>query len=67
MVYLESFCKPVSLSTLIKAMQFRVDARKNDISFFDAVGYIFALENNYPFVTGDKEFEHMKGVEFIKK
>lgn len=64
---LEPFCKPVSLSILIKAMQFRVDSRKNDISFFDAVGYTFALENYCSFVTGDKEFEHMKNVMFLKK
>lgn len=64
---LEPFCKPVLFATLIKAMQFRVDSRKNNISFFDAVGYTFALENYCSFLTGDKEFENMKGVKFIKK
>ncbi len=54
-------------STLINAIKFRYKYRKRKISFFDAVGYVFSLENNFPFVTGDKEFENFKGVEFKKK
>jgi len=63
---LSFFCRPVSREILLKASKFRIDNRKQDLSFFDCVGYIFALENNIPFVTGDKEFQHRKGVEFIK-
>ena len=36
-------------------------------NMFHAVGYIFALNNGFLFVTGDKEFEKFKGVEFKKK
>lgn len=45
---------------------FRYEHRKSDISLFDAVGYVFALKKGHPFVTGDKEFEHLEGVEFKK-
>ena len=37
------------------------------ISFFDAVGYVYSRENNYKFVTGDKEFEKLPNVQFMKK
>lgn len=64
---LQFFCRPVSKEILIKAVQFRVDSRQKSLSFFDAVGYTFACENNMDFVTGDKEFEQMKNVQFMKK
>src|SRR3989339_668827 len=48
---------------LKEAIKFKFEKRKTNISFFDAVGYVFSLSNNYPFVTGDKEFENLKGVE----
>ena len=61
-----SYAKSVPLPLLIEAVEFRHEHKKNNISFFDAVGYIFSLRNNYLFVTGDKEFENFKGVEFRK-
>lgn len=60
------FCKIVSRGILIKAIKFRIDNRKKSLSFFDCVGYMYALENNMLFVTGDKEFQHREGVMFIK-
>ena len=63
---LESYCRPVSRSILIKALKYRVDNKKENLSIFDCMGYIFSLENNLRFVTGDKAFEYKEGVEFIK-
>lgn len=63
---LSSYCQTVDLKTLIEAVKFRYEHKKKNISFFDAVGYIFAIRNNLLFVTGDKEFEHFKNVEFRK-
>ncbi len=61
----------VSKDIIIKAMKFRYHHKKNkkdsNLSFFDAVGYIFSRENNYIFVTGDKEFEGLESVEYVKK
>ena len=57
----------VSLNTVLKAIEFRRLHIKKGVSFFDAVGYIFAQENKISFVTGDKEFKEMPGVEFVQK
>ena len=62
----KAFLAPVNLNTLIKAVKYRQEKKKQNLSFFDCVGYVFALENNMKFVTGDKEFEHLPNVEFKK-
>ena len=58
---------PVSKDILFEAMKFKHLHKKQGVSFFDAVGYIFALKKGYKFVTGDKEFKNLKNVEFKKK
>ena len=60
------YCTTVPRDFLIKAVKFRYQNKKKNLSFFDCVGYVFALENKIKFVTGDKEFEHFDNVEFIK-
>lgn len=64
---LERYSLPVSKELLIEAIKFRYENRKTNISFFDAVGYIFSIKNGYFFVTGDREFKDLPGVEFKKK
>ncbi|MEK6829926.1 MAG: PIN domain-containing protein [Nanoarchaeota archaeon] len=64
---LESYSIPASKEILIEAVKFRHKHKKDNISFFDAVGYIFSLKNGYKFVTGDKEFQGLLNVEFKKK
>ena len=64
---LERYALPVVKEILIEAIKFRYEHRKQDISFFDAAGYIFSVKNGYYFVTGDKEFEKLPNVEFKKK
>ena len=63
----ETYAVPADKALLIEAVKFRYEHRKADISFFDAVGYTFAIKHGYLFVTGDKEFEKFGGVEFVKK
>ena len=58
---------PTNKEILLEAVRFRKKYNKTNISFFDAVGYIFSIKNGLKFVTGDKEFEKFKGVEFKKK
>ena len=62
----EFFALPVTRETLKKAVKYRVANKNKNLSFFDCVGYIFAVENNMKFVTGDKEFQNKDGVEFLK-
>ena len=64
---LERYSLPVIKEILIEAIKFRYEYKKQKISFFDAVGYIFSLKKGYYFVTGDKEFEGLPNVEFKKK
>ena len=64
---LERYSVPVNREILIEAIKFRHENKKTKISFFDAVGYIFSIKNGYFFVTGDKEFEKFRNVEFRKK
>ena len=64
---LEKYSVPIEKWILKEAVKFRHENRKTGISFFDAVGYIFALKNGYKFATGDKEFETMNNVEFKRK
>jgi predicted nucleic acid-binding protein len=67
---MENHSISVSKEIILKSMKFRYKFKqknRSNISFFDAIGYIFARENNLMFVTGDKEFEGLESVEFIKK
>ena len=64
---LERYSLQVSIKILIEAIKFRQEHKKQNISFFDAIGYIFSVKNGYYFVTGDKEFENFPNVEFKKK
>ncbi|MBD3247093.1 PIN domain-containing protein [Candidatus Pacearchaeota archaeon] len=56
----------ISDEVIKKAIKFREKHKKRDLSYADSIGYIYAIENNLIFLTGDKEFENMKKVEFVK-
>ena len=63
---LASYGTDVKQSLLIEAMRYRFEHKKENLSFFDCVGYLYAQTENHLFVTGDKEFKDKKGVLFIK-
>ena len=52
--------------SLKEAMKFRHINKKRSLSYADCVGYVYALRNGLLFLTGDKEFEGLKNVEFVK-
>ena len=56
----------ISEKILKTAMKFRKENKKKNLSYADCIGYIYGLKNNLVFLTGDKEFEGMKNVEFVK-
>ena len=58
---------PVTKELLIESVKFRRINTAKNFSFFDAVGYIYSLKNGHKFLTGDKEFEGLPSVEFVKK
>ncbi len=53
-------------TTLKEAIKFRKEHKKQDISYADAIGYIYAKRHNMKFLTGDKEFQNLSNVEFVK-
>ena len=63
----ERYAVPADKNILKIAIKFKHESKKTNISFFDAVGYIFSIKNGFYFVTGDKEFEKFKNVEFVRK
>lgn len=52
--------------TIKEAMKFRVGYKKQNLSMTDCIGYIMAKKLGIKFLTGDKEFEDMENVEFVK-
>ena len=56
----------ISDDVLKNAIKFRKKHKKNDLSYADCIGYMYALKNNLRFLTGDKEFKNLKNVEFVK-
>lgn len=50
-----------------KAMIFRALNKKKNMSMTDCISYIQARELGIKFLTGDKEFEDLDNVEFVKK
>tara|TARA_B100000315_G_scaffold260633_1_gene323588 strand:+ start:9213 stop:9575 length:363 start_codon:yes stop_codon:yes gene_type:complete len=59
--------KFVSKEILIEAVKFRRQNKEKNLSFFDCVGYVYTKISKLRFLTGDKEFEGMSNVEFVKK
>lgn len=55
----------VPRKTMFSAMKFKADS-KEKYSFFDCIGYVYARENGFEFVTGDKEFAGREGVRFVE-
>ncbi|MBI2056801.1 PIN domain-containing protein [Candidatus Pacearchaeota archaeon] len=49
-----------------EAMQFRLKWKDRSVSITDCIGYVMAKKMEIKFLTGDKEFEKMENVEFVK-
>lgn len=56
----------VDIETVIKAMKFRLENKAKKFSFIDCVGYVIAKDKELRFLSGDKAFENMDNVEFVK-
>lgn len=57
----------VSERTLKNAMKKRLEFQKTgkNISYVDAIGYQYAIDNNMKFITGDIEFRNEKGAHIV--
>ena len=67
--YIKKYSKniiSVNPEWVAEAMKFRVKWKDRNVSVPDCVGYIMAKRLGIKFLTGDKEFEKMDNVEFVK-
>lgn len=55
-----------SIETIKKAMKFHYQNKKKKMSLTDCISYIMAKELGTKFLTGDKEFQNLENVEFVK-
>ena len=64
------FCVNVDDDTLKKAMRVRArlkrDRKGSNFSYVDCIGYVMAKKLKVKFLTGDREFEGLDNVEFVK-
>jgi uncharacterized protein len=58
--------KNVNSELILEAMKMKYKYKKRKMSMADCVGYITAKNMDLKFLTGDKEFEDLPNVEFIK-
>ena len=56
----------VSDEILKKAIKFRKKNKGKDLSYADCIGYVYAVENNMKFLTGDNGFKDFEKIEFVK-
>ena len=56
----------ISNEDIIGASDFRFKNKTKKLSMTDCLGYVVASKNSLKFLTGDKEFEGMNNVEFVK-
>ena len=51
----------------LESALFKFKHKDKKLSYADCIGYISAIKSNMLFLTGDKEFEKLPNVEFVKK
>lgn len=49
-----------------EAARFKIENRKMNYSMADCVGYIISMRSGIKFLTGDKGFDGLDNVEFVK-
>lgn len=58
--------RTIPIDVAMQAALFKYRHKTKKFSYIDALSYTYAQTNNIPFVTGNKQFKGMKGVEFVK-
>lgn len=67
--YLDKYSKfivKVEPEIIREAMLFRIAKIKKNLSMTDCISYIMSKKLDIKFLTGDKEFEGLDNVEFVK-
>ncbi len=61
-----SYVVGISDDVVKDAVRMKRGENRRNLSYADCVGYCFARRNNLLFLTGDKQFKDLPGVEFVK-
>jgi len=61
-----SFVVDFDKEVLQEAAKLKNQLNKRNVSMTDCIGYILAKQLGIKFLTGDKEFENLDNVEFVK-
>lgn len=64
---IREFCVSLKFDWIPKASFLKQIYNKRDLSYADCLGYVIAKDMGIKFLTGDKEFENLPDVEFVKK
>ncbi|MEM3374153.1 MAG: hypothetical protein QXE31_02935, partial [Candidatus Woesearchaeota archaeon] len=56
----------ISINNILEANIFRYKNKEKKLSFTDCLGYVIAKEMKIKFLTGDKQFQNMENVEFVR-
>ena len=59
-------CISLKFDWIKEATDFRINHKKENMSYVDCLGYIIAKDLNVKFLTGDNQFKDLKNVEFVK-
>jgi uncharacterized protein len=62
----ERFAVDIDGPIIKAANEFRALMKGKRLSYVDCIGYILAKARNAKFLTGDKEFQGLENVQFIK-
>ncbi len=62
----KEFIVSIKPEVIKNAMKFRYDFKKQNLSMTDCISYFQSKELGIKFLTGDKVFEKMENVEFVK-
>lgn len=62
----QKFVQEFDLSVIRAAAKFKYENRKKELSMADCLGYCYAKELGIKFLTGDRQFEDLENVEFVK-
>ena len=65
--FLQNLCVELDFDWIPKSVEFRREYKRRDLSYCDCLGYVIARELGIKFLTGDKEFEDLPNVRFVKK
>jgi len=57
---------PITYNAIKNGMAFKLEHKKERVSYVDCIGHALALELGIKFLTGDEKFEDKDNVEFVK-